>query len=106
MTNAEYRATVGTVTPRGKVHLAHGSHVQRVLCGPGNRAHQTTATLAVCDPDGDVCDALLSAEIAIARLCAKCFPIRTKMRYSAHIKTAIVACREGEPAAPCGQPNT
>lgn len=95
MTANEYQTTIGTVNEDRKVHLAAGTSDQHILCRFGVARRPTATTLAEIPEDADVCAVLLAAEIAISRLCHQCFSISLRIRYSAHIKTAIAACPEG-----------
>jgi len=90
-TTIEYSATIGTVDKDTKVHLAHGTRTQKILCRFGSKARATAVTIATLPENGDVCDTLLACEIKMSRLCKNCFSIDIRARYSATIKAAIAA---------------
>lgn len=99
MSTKDYTRTIGTVAGSGQVHLAHGISEQHILCRFGRAKRATTRTIAEIPENADICDVLLAAEVKVSKLCKQCFCIRTRKRYSAHIKLAIAEATDAELAA-------
>jgi hypothetical protein len=82
----EYRATIGTVTRGGQVHLAHHiAEADRILCRFGAAAQSLTEVLAVLPEDGcadATTDALHAANVKSWRLCKQCFTPKFRRGYA------------------------
>lgn len=77
-----YINTIGTIANSGKVHLAHGSAQQAILCRFGHASKTIDRTIAEIPEGTDVCDVLRAHRIAAAKLCANCFSVGLRKRYA------------------------
>lgn len=82
MTATDYVTTIGIIAGSGKVHLAHGTGRQTILCRFGAASESTIDTIAVVPEDADVCDVLHAHQIKMSRLCKNCFSIGLRKRYA------------------------
>ncbi len=83
---SEYRNTIGTVVPRGQVHLAAGTDTQWITCRFGASMEALTHVIAELDQEGcgdETRAALLGAHTRPTALCRNCFYPAFRARYTA-----------------------
>lgn len=86
MTATTYTAELGTVTPRGKVHLVLFGNA-KPSCDPRERVTTTVATIDGAGLEATIAT-IVADKIRPSRLCAHCFYVTTRKAVAVAYKNA------------------